>query len=156
MAFEYLPVMAQNSAPKPPRVLVAPSKPAWSPIKNTVNRSRIALLSSAALRLPTQQPFIPREDLSYRRIPSDPDAGEIIIDHHSGIGRVPKQDTEIVFPRSALASLVTGKVVGSLSPLHFSFMGGLRQHNKIENELAPAIAEELKKCEVDLVLLVPY
>jgi len=52
--------------------------------------------------------------------------------------------------------LVTGKVVGSLSPLHFSFMGGLRQHNKIENELAPAIAEELKKCEVDLALLVPY
>jgi len=75
MAFEYLPVMAQNSAPKPPRVLVALSKPAWSPVKNPVSQSRIALLSSAALRLPTQQPFIPREDLSYRRIHSDPDAG---------------------------------------------------------------------------------
>jgi D-proline reductase (dithiol) PrdB len=156
MAFEYLPVMAQHSAPNPPRVLVAPSKPAWSPVKNPVSQSRIALLSSAALRLPTQQPFIPREDLSYRRIHSDPDAGEIIIDHHSGIGRVPKQDVEIVFPRTALASLVAGKVVGSLSPFHFSFMGGVRQHKKIENELAPAIAEELKQCEVDFALLVPY
>ena len=27
MALEYLPIMAQSSAPKPPRVLVAPSKP---------------------------------------------------------------------------------------------------------------------------------
>ena len=29
MALEYLPIMAQSSAPKPPRVLVAPSKPSW-------------------------------------------------------------------------------------------------------------------------------
>jgi len=156
MAFEYLPVMAQNSAPKPARVLVAPSKPAWCPVKNPVSQSRTALLSSAALRLATQQPFIPREDLSYRRIHSDPDAGETIIDHHSGIGRVPKQDPEIVFPRTALASLAASKVVGSLSPFHFSFMGGVRQHKKIENELAPAIAQELKQCAIDLALLVPY
>ena len=29
MAFEYLPIMAQAGAPKPPRVLVAPSNPAF-------------------------------------------------------------------------------------------------------------------------------
>ncbi len=103
MPFEYLPIMAQNSASKPPRVLVAPSKPAWCPVTRPVSQSRVALLSSAALRVANQQPFISREDLSYRRMPSDPGAGEIIIDHHSGIGRVPKQDPEIVFPRTALA-----------------------------------------------------
>jgi D-proline reductase (dithiol) PrdB len=156
MPFEYLPVMAQNSAPKPPRVLVSPSKPGWCPVKKPVNQSRIALLSSAALRLASQEPFIPREDLSYRRVPSDPSAGEIIIDHHSGIGRVPKQDPEIVFPRTALASLHKRGVVGSLAPFHFSFMGGLRQHKEIENELAPAIANDLKQAQVDLALLVPY
>jgi hypothetical protein len=52
--------------------------------------------------------------------------------------------------------LAAGKVVGSLSAFHFSFMGGLRQYEKIEDELAPAIAEELKQCEVDFALLVPY
>lgn len=156
MPFEYLPVMARNSAPKPARVLVAPSKPAWCPVTKAVSRSRVVLLSSAALRLTTQEPFIPREDLSYRRIPSDPAAGEIVIDHHSGIGRVPKQDPEIVFPRTALANLLKQGVVGSLSPFHFSFMGGVRQHQVIENELAPAIARELKQAGVDLALLVPY
>ncbi|HSK30283.1 MAG TPA: hypothetical protein VLA17_09995, partial [Candidatus Limnocylindria bacterium] len=85
MPFEYLPIMAQNSAPKPPRVLVAPTKPAWQPIKKAVSQSRLALLSSAALRLADQEPFIPRADLSYRKVSSDPNAGEIIIDHHSGI-----------------------------------------------------------------------
>jgi hypothetical protein len=35
-------------------------------------------------------------------------------------------------------------------------MGGLRDHGKIENELATAIANDLKQAEVDLALLVPY
>ena len=156
MPFEYLPVIAQNSAPKPPRVLVAPSKPAWRPVSKPVSQSRVALLSSAALRLASQVPFIPREDLSYRKVPADPSAGEIIIDHHSGIGRVPKQDPEIVFPRTALANLAKRGVVGSLSPFHFSFMGGVREHKRIENELAPAIAKELTDAQVELALLVPY
>jgi len=148
--------MAKNSAPKPPRLLVSPSKPAWCPIAKPVNESRVALLTSAALRLAHQEPFIPREDFGYRCVPSDPSAGEIIIDHHSGIGRVPKQDPEIVFPRTALAELAKSGVVGSVAPFHFSFMGGLRDHGKIEHQLAPAIANDLKQAEVDVALLVPY
>ena len=156
MPLEYLPIMARNSTPKPPRVLVAPSKPSWRPMTKPLERSRVALLTSAALRLAHQQPFVPREDLSYRRVSSDPAAGAIVIDHHSGIGRVPKQDPEIVFPRTALAALVEQGIVGGLSFCHFSFMGELRRHKEIENELAPAIAGELAKEHVDLALLVPY
>ena len=156
MPFEYLPIMAANGAPKPPRQLVAPSKLAWCPVKKPLHESRVALLSSAALRLTNQEPFIPREDLSYRRVPSDPSAGEIVIDHHSGIGTVPKQDPEIVFPRTALAALVHKGVVGKLAPFHVSVMGGVRRQKEIETELAPAIGHELIKAEIDLALLVPY
>jgi len=156
MPFQYLPVMAQNSAPKTPRVLVAPTRPGWCPISKPLSRSRVALLSSAALRLAHQEPFIPREDFGYRRVPSAPNAGDLVIDHHSGIGRVPKQDPEIVFPRTALANLQRRGMVGSLAPFHFSFMGGLRDHGKIENELATSITNDLKQAQVDLALLVPY
>jgi hypothetical protein len=156
MPFEYLPVMAKNAAPKPPRVLVTPSKRVWCPVEKLLKDSRVALLTSAALRLRHQEPFIPREDLSYRLVPSDPQAGDIIIDHHSGIGTVPKQDPEIVFPRTALAELAKKGVVGELAPFHVSVMGGVRRQKEIETELAPAIARELKKVEVDFVLLVPY
>jgi D-proline reductase (dithiol) PrdB len=156
MPFEYLPIMAANSAPKPPRQLVAPSKPAWCPVKLPVNESRVALLSSAALRLTNQEPFIPREDLSYRRVPSDPGAGELVIDHHSGIGTVPRQDPEMVFPRTALAALARKGVVGKLASFHISVMGGVRRQKEIETELAPAIAQDLISAQVDLALLVPY
>jgi D-proline reductase (dithiol) PrdB len=156
MPLEYLPIMAQNSAPKPPRELASPSKPTWCPLKKPVSESRVALLSSAALRLAFQEPFVPREDLSYRRVASDPAAGDIVIDHHSGIGRVPKEDPEIVFPRTALTNLEDKRIVGALSPFHLSFMGGVRRHRDIEDDLAPALAQELEQAEVDLALLVPY
>jgi len=156
MAFEYLPVMAQASAPNPPRIPVAPSKLAWSLMKKPLSESRLALLSSAALRLANQQPFAPKEDLTYRLVPSDPDAGEMVIDHHSGIGRIPRQDPEIVFPRTALAELARDGTIASVSPFHVSFMGGLRRHKEIESDLAPAIARELQQAAVDLALLVPY
>lgn len=156
MPFAYLPVMAQSGAPKPPRVLAAPTKIAWQPLARPVGRSRVALLTSAALRLADQPPFIPREDLSYRRVPSDPGAGAIVIDHHSGIGRAPREDPEIVFPRTALAELAARGAVGSIAPFHFSFMGGVRKHPEIENDLAPALADELAQAQVDLALLVPY
>ena len=156
MALDYLPIMAQSSAPKPPRVLVSPSRPSWFPVPAPVNESRVALLTSAALRLNHQQPFAPGEDYSYRLIPSDSRASEIVLDHHSRIGPVPRQDPEIVFPMTALAKLAAKRVVGSLSPFHVSFKGGLRRHQQIEKELAPAIVQELKEADVDLAFLVPY
>ena len=156
MAFEYLPVMAQASAPKPPRILVAPTKIAWCAINKPLGSSRVALVSSAALRLSHQQPFTPREDLTYRLLPSSPHAGELLIDHHSGIDRVPRQDPEIVFPRTALAGLARDGFIASVSPVHVSFMGGLRCHQEIETDLAPSIAKELRSAAVDLALLVPY
>jgi len=156
MALEYLPLMAQSSALKPPRILVSPSKPSWCLVSKPVNESRVALLTSAALRLNRQKPFAPAEHLTYRLIPSDSELSEVVIDHHSRIGPVPRQNPEIVFPMTTLASLAVKKIVGSLSPIHISFMGGIRRHQEIENELAPAIARELKQAAVDLALLVPY
>jgi D-proline reductase (dithiol) PrdB len=156
MAFEYLPVMAQASAPKPPRTLVTPSRLAWSAIKKPVSGSRVALMSSAALRLSYQRPFTPREDLTYRLLPSGPDAGELLIDHHSGIGRVPRQDPEIIFPRTALAELAKDGTIASVSPIHVSFMGGLRCHKEVETDLAPSVAKELQNAAADLALLIPY
>src|SRR5581483_3817279 len=103
MPFAYLPVMAQSSAPKPPRVAAAPAKIAWQPMVKPVSRSRVALLTSAALRLADHAP-------------SDPGAGAIVIDHHSGIGRVPREDPEIVFPRTALAALAARAVIGAVAP----------------------------------------
>jgi len=81
-----------------------------------VSQARVALLTSAALRLSDQLPFIAKEDLSYRLVPADPNSETITIDHHSRIGAIPRQDPEIIFPRSALAALAEKRIIGSVSP----------------------------------------
>src|SRR5262245_23805514 len=119
MALEYLPLMAQSSALKPPRILVLPPKPSWCLVTKPVNESRVALLTSAALRLNRQKPFAPSEDLTYRLIPSDSKASDLVIDHHSRIGPVPRQNPEIVFPMTALASLAAKKSWAAYLPFTF-------------------------------------
>lgn len=156
MPFDYLPVFAEKAAGKPTRKLVRPSQNAWHPVVTPLPSARIALLTSAALRTPEQPPFVPSEDTSYRPIPAEPDLTDLVMDHRSPLGLSPRQDPEIIFPRAALVALAERGLVGSYAPTHFSFVGGTRNHHGVENELAPALAGELKKENVTLALLVPF
>ncbi len=156
MPFDYLPVFVEKAAGKPVRKLVRPSKNAWHPFVPDLASARIALLTSSALRTPDQSPFAPPDDASYRSIPAEPDTTDLIMDHRSPLGLTPRQDPEVVFPRSALISLAKRGVIGSYAPTHFSFIGGTRNHDGVETELAPALARELKSENVNLALLVPF
>jgi hypothetical protein len=55
-----------------------------------------------------------------------------------------------------LAELANDGTIASVSPVHVSFMGGLRCHKEVETDLAPGVAKELQNAAVDLALLVPY
>jgi hypothetical protein len=156
MPFDYLPVFVEKAAGKPVRKLVHPSQNTWHPFVPELASARIALLTSSALRTPDQSPFVPPDDASYRPIPAEPDATDLVMDHRSPLGPTPRQDPEVVFPRAALISLAKRGLIASYAPTHFSFVGGTRNHHGVEKELAPALAGELKKQNVNLALLVPF
>ena len=156
MPFDYLPVFVEKAAPNPPRKLVSPSQNAWCPVAVPLASAKIALLTSAALRSPDQESFSPPDDASYRSIAAEPQATDLVMDHKSPLGTTPRQDPEIIFPRSALISLAQRGMIGSVAPTHFSFAGGTRNHNGVEKVLAPALAAELKRAGVNLALLVPF
>jgi D-proline reductase (dithiol) PrdB len=46
-------------------------------------------------------------------------------------------------------------VIGELSDPAYSFMGGIYSARKVRDELAPKIAEELQRAQVDAFYLVP-
>jgi D-proline reductase (dithiol) PrdB len=46
-------------------------------------------------------------------------------------------------------------VIGELSDPAYSFMGGIYSSRRVRDELAPRIADELKKAHVDAFYLVP-
>ncbi len=138
-----------------PRKLVQPARLAWHPAVRSPSLSRIALLTSAAIRRAGQPNYTPPDDASYRIIPADPAVADLEIDHRSLVGVDAHRDPEIVFPRTALAALAN-QGVGSVAPNHFSFVGGIRLHRELEEELAPALSRELAQAGVELAVLVPY
>lgn len=154
MPLDYLPIMARRTAN--PRKLVQPSRLAWHPAVRSPASSRVALLTSAAIRRASQPNYMPPDDASYRIIPADPAVTDLKLDHRLPVGTDARRDPEIVFPRNALTSLANQGLIGSVAPNHFSFVGGIRLHRELEEGLAPALTRELAQASVDLAVLVPY
>ncbi len=156
MPFNYLPVFVEKAAPKPPRKLVRPSQRAWQPVVPPLASARIALMTSAAIRTVDQPPFVPPGDATYRAIPAEPHAADLVMDHKSPLGSYPRRDLEVVFPRSALKALADRGVIGSVAATHFSFSGATRNYHGVENDLARGLARELTQQAVNLAVLTPF
>ena len=154
MPLDYLPIMDRRNAN--PRKLVQPSRLAWHPAVRSPATSRVALLTSAAIRRAGQPNYLPADDVSYRIVPADPAVTDLKLDHRSPVGADARRDLEIIFPRNALTSLANQGLIGSVAPNHYSFVGGIRLHRELEEELAPALARELAQAGVNLAVLVPY
>ncbi len=155
MPFPYLPLM-NPADPARQRVPVASALHAFSPLSQPLAMSSIALLTSSAVRLGTQPAFASRDDITYRRIPFDVPATDLVIDHRSPVGTDAKIDLEVVVPRAALNGLSAEHVIGKPATAWFSFSGGIPASPAVEDELAASLAGELRELGVDLALLAPY
>ena len=126
----------------------------WTPLRKPISESKIALISSGGIMY-RDQPRFHREDASYRRIPKNAAKNELNIWHFGYPTRDAQQDPNCVFPLERLRELESQHVIGELSDPAFSFMGGVYSARKVRDELAPQIADELKRAHVDAFYLVP-
>ena len=115
--------------------------------------SRVALISSAGLRLRDDAPFT-EYALDYRILPKNKQA-EIIQDHmnasHDRTGFI--QDLNTIFPLDRLEEMADDGEIGSVANYHYSFMGATHP-TELERE-ARSLAKIMIKDEVDVVLLCP-
>ena len=155
MPLDYLPILAERAAPRPPRKLRRAPKIAWQPLAKPLNEMRVGIVTSAAIRQTNQRAFTAGGDTSHRRIAANPDV-EVTVDHHSPVGLHIRMDAEVAFPRQALKELAAKGVVGSVAQAHFSIYGGVSDHEAITETLAPELARRLASMRVDLALMVPY
>ena len=72
MAFDYLPILAEHAAPRPPRKLYRAPRIGWQPLGRPLNEMRVSLVTSAAIRQTRQRAFTAGGDASHRRIVADP------------------------------------------------------------------------------------
>jgi D-proline reductase (dithiol) PrdB len=132
----------------------------WAPLRKPLADAKVALVTTAGLVMPGQQPFdddVKGGDVSFRVIPGDANVASLIDTHrseafdHSGI----RSDPNLAFPLDRLHELARDGRIGSVSERHLSFMGSITAPGRLVHETAPAAAQLLVEDGVDVALLVP-
>ena len=115
---------------------------------------RVAIISTAGLHKRGDRPFRPG-DGSYRVIPAETPANELVMSHISvNFDRTGfQQDVNTAFPIDRLHELAGDGTVGSMATVHYSFMGAFPP--AAAEPHAQHLAGLLKADKVDAVLLVP-
>lgn len=119
-----------------------------------LNQRRVALISTAGLHCRGDRPFRPG-DGSYRVIPAETPAGELVMSHISvNFDRTGfQQDLNVAFPIDRLREAAADGAIGSMAAIHYSFMGAFPP--AAAEPHAKHLAGLLKADKVDAALLVP-
>jgi len=132
----------------------------WQPLNKPLSECRVALVTSAGLVEPNQEPFdgsIRGGDHSFRILSGDGEVQKLIESHRSrsfdraGI----EADKGLAFPIDRLRELAADGRIGSVSRLHLSFMGSITAPGRLIKHSAPEAASALVAEGVDVALLVP-
>ncbi|MGM0834559.1 MAG: glycine/sarcosine/betaine reductase selenoprotein B family protein [Bacillota bacterium] len=128
-----------------------------SPVVKPLSVCRVALVTSAGVHLKDDKPFdvLIDGDYTYRIIPGETDMEALEVTHLYYETKHARIDPSIVFPLPQLRKLAKQGVIGTVSNTNVGLNGGTLNQDPHEKETAPKVVDELKKDDVDLVLLVP-
>ncbi len=132
----------------------------FTPLAKPLAECRLAIVSSAGLVLPEQEPFdksVKGGDWGFREIPSDVDPSRLVDTHRSrSFDHGPMaRDRNVAFPVERVRELARDGRIGSVGRRHLSFMGSITAPGRLVAHGAPEAAEILVQDEVDVALLVP-
>lgn len=155
MPVDYIPRTRElYRAYTPYRWVVNEDTPPWTPLSKPIARCKVALMSSGGI-LYRDQPRFHREDASWREIPKNATQADLDVWHFGYRTDDARIDHNCVFPLARMRELESEGVIGQLSDPAYSFMGGIYSSRRVRDELAPAIADELKRAHVEAFYLVP-
>ena len=143
---------------------LSPPRPfPWTPLSKPLAQCTIALVSSAALVLNSDRPYdleIERRDPwftdpSFRVLPRTTRTGDVQILQLHINPAFAKQDLNVVMPLERLAELEALGEVGHCAPSHYSYFGYTLRPERLLNESVPRMIVQMRREQVDAVVLVP-
>jgi D-proline reductase (dithiol) PrdB len=153
---KYVDVVRSMFPDQPPYQWTENASVPWTPMVKPLAESRLALISSSGTYRRGQTPFKPdKNDLTFREIAVETDAGDLLISHDYYDHRDAEEDINCVFPLERLRELASEGFIGGLTAFHLTFMGRIFRKTQFLDEMIPAMIARLKAMETDLVLLVP-
>lgn len=151
----YLELINVVSRPLPPMPVADLGPPVLAPLGVPVTRARVMLVGSAGVHAREDPPFVPVNDLSFRRIPADADPARLRPSHPTPMRRPGLRDVNVVFPYQRLAELAADGVIGGVTKVHLSMLGAIKRLRTLADEVAPAIVAEAREQGADLLFVVP-
>lgn len=133
-------------------VPITPS-PVWTEVKKELKEMRVAIASAAGVHLKTDERFNLAGDFSFREIPGDVKAEDLMVSHGGYDNSDVNKDINAMFPITRLQELAKEGFIKEVAPVHYGFMGGGGDQQKFHDETGPEIAKKLKEENVDAVLL---
>ncbi len=121
-------------------------------------QAKLALVSTTGTHLRTDEPFDVKTldgDWSFRTIPSNTPASELVISDTHYDHTEADQDIDCLFPITHLRAIQKEGIVGELAQEFYGFMGFIPDPARLKEETAPAVAKALSEAGVDVVLLTP-
>jgi D-proline reductase (dithiol) PrdB len=129
--------------------------PPFTPLAKPLAEARVGLVASGGIYQLGQTAFHFKDDLSFRAIDVDTEPESLRVSHFAYDTSDARADINVVFPYQTLKDLARLGRIGSLSRHAYTFMGGIYSARKVREVLAPAIAEQLVRDEVDVAIMVP-
>ncbi len=130
----------------------------WTPFEKPLDKARVALLCSSGISRKDQEPFEPlsRSNLTYREIPKDTRAEELVINYAYYDHTDADKDPNIVFPIDRFRELEEEGFIGELAEINYGLgMGRMYKRTALQTQLAAEIARKLKGAAVDVLFCVP-
>ena len=125
----------------------------YTPRTRELRETTFALVSTAGVHLRAQEPFDQDGDNSWRLIPGDVAAADLIVTHAHFDHRHADRDINCVFPIDRLRELAAGGVIGGVGDRHLGFMGYTQRLRDLYERAAPEMARLIERSRADAVLL---
>ena len=126
-----------------------------SKLNKPLDQCKVGVIGSGGIYLRGQIAFHYKDDTSYRVIRSDCSTEDLRVTHFAYDLKDAREDINVVFPLQTLRKLASEGFIKAVSDHVYSFMGGIYSSRKVRDYLAPGLANQAVKDEVDLVVLVP-
>lgn len=125
----------------------------YTPRSRELKETAFALVSTAGVHLREQEPFNVDGDNSWRLIPGDVQAYQLMVTHEHYDHSDADKDINCIFPIDRLRELAQEGIIGGVSDKHLGFMGYSQHLRDLYERSAPEMAKFILRSKADAVLL---
>ena len=124
----------------------------YTPFRSRLTEASVCLVTTAGVRTRRDVPFDAAGDLSYRTIPGDATAADLIYDDEHYDHACVDRDINCVFPIDRIREIARGGRIGGVASAHFS-MGFSQALAAVRSTTIPPLVKDVERVRPDVVLL---